>query len=650
MKQLISFIIALALFISPLYASGPGTTAMNFLKIEAGAKAAGMGGAFSATANDASAVWWNPAGLYQQRIKQASFMHLSWFENINYQFASYVHPFEKYGTLGVGISYLSTGGIDSYDNYGSLLNSKLSVSGLAAIVSYSGKFYGIESGASAKYLTETLADESTAAAAFDLGFIYRVRTGYSTGLIGRQMKIAVSAQNIGQSVRYIDKSDPLPLNYRLGAAQDLFGETVTFAIDLNLPSDGEVYSCTGIDYRLNDWVSLRGGYRNISGRTDGDVRPELVCGLGIGNEAMSVDYAFAPYGDLGITHRFGMNFRFGHAQTQNIAESNIQKHLSNARKYYNRKDYINSYREFDNVLMLDPVNLEAKDYIETITKDINGIKVDKYIALAKKHQDENRLIEAKRLLDDVLKFFPNDLEAQKHLTSVQAAIVEQKNMKAESLFAQGKEFFDQRQFSDALPLFEKTLVINPSHAKAPEYISLANAEILKISELKEQERLEQNRANAAGLLEKGNSLAKHGKLDKARTVLEEALSLDGSNPDIQKSLQAAKNLIADQYHKKGLKLYSSGDLKEAINQLEEASRLDPVNSKISENLVNIRAQFEESEKSKADILNREGLKEYDAGNINKAVELWEKAVILDPENTKIKNNLARAKEELNKKP
>ncbi|MBN1824531.1 MAG: PorV/PorQ family protein [Endomicrobiales bacterium] len=622
---------------------------MNFLKIEAGAKAAGTGGAFSAVADDASAVWWNPAGLAQQRIKQASFMHLSWFEDINYQFASYVHPLERYGTLGVGVSYLSVGGIDSYDNNGALLGSKVAASDIAAIFSYSRNIKKVEAGASLKYLSENLADESASSIALDAGAIYRVRTGYASGIVGRQLRIALGVQNVGQGVKYLEKEDPLPQNLRLGFAQDFFGESATLSLDFNQPNDDKYYVCTGIDYRITDWVSLRGGYRYKSERPDDDVQPGFTCGMGVGNDYISVDYAFVPYGDLGLTHRIGASYRFGRTQARSVAEAKIQKHLKYARKYYNNKDYINSYREFENVLTLDPVNLEAKDYIETIKKDINEIKVDKYIALAKKHQEEDRLLEAKRLLDDVLKFFPNDPEAQKHLSRVQAAIVDQKNARADSLFEQGMEFYNQGAYSDALTLFEKTLVINPAHAKAHEYINLSSTELSKINEAKRQETLEQNRAKAAGLLKKGNSLAKSGKYDKAKSTLEEARSLDRDNAEIADTLKQVNSEIADQHYKKGLQLYSSGDLKEAVSQLEEAVKLDPDNEKISENLIKIRGQFEESEKVKAENLNREGLKEYDSGNLKKAVELWEKAATLDPENTKIKNNLNRAKEELQKK-
>ena len=46
-------------------AGGVGTTSANFLKIDVGARAAAMGGAFTALADDGSSLYWNPAGITQ---------------------------------------------------------------------------------------------------------------------------------------------------------------------------------------------------------------------------------------------------------------------------------------------------------------------------------------------------------------------------------------------------------------------------------------------------------------------------------------------------------------------------------------------------------------------------------------------------------
>ncbi len=64
----------------------------SFLLIGAGARPAGMGGAFTALADESSAVYWNPAGLSLLKKKEFSGMYGSLFTDTTYSFISYAHP------------------------------------------------------------------------------------------------------------------------------------------------------------------------------------------------------------------------------------------------------------------------------------------------------------------------------------------------------------------------------------------------------------------------------------------------------------------------------------------------------------------------------------------------------------------------------
>ena len=55
-----------------------GISTAQFLKIGVGGRAAALGEAFIAVANDASALYWNPAGLVQFEENQVMFSHNSW--------------------------------------------------------------------------------------------------------------------------------------------------------------------------------------------------------------------------------------------------------------------------------------------------------------------------------------------------------------------------------------------------------------------------------------------------------------------------------------------------------------------------------------------------------------------------------------------
>ena len=85
-----------------------GTYALQFLKIPVSARATGMGSAFTAIANDASATYWNPAGLVDMTRTQVSLNHTWWPADIglSYATAAFNLPFVP-GTFGVSARALT---------------------------------------------------------------------------------------------------------------------------------------------------------------------------------------------------------------------------------------------------------------------------------------------------------------------------------------------------------------------------------------------------------------------------------------------------------------------------------------------------------------------------------------------------------------
>ena len=99
----------------PLVIASPAAAtrlAGEFMALGAGARALGMGGAFGAVADDASAVYWNPAGIAGIEKRQALAMHAEQFGDlVNYNFGSYVQPTKlidpaRKPAFGVGLIHL----------------------------------------------------------------------------------------------------------------------------------------------------------------------------------------------------------------------------------------------------------------------------------------------------------------------------------------------------------------------------------------------------------------------------------------------------------------------------------------------------------------------------------------------------------------
>ena len=82
----------LLLLLGPLFGqfvanvSKVSTTSATFLEIEAGSRAVGMGGAVVAVADDATALYWNVAGISRLKQNEMVFIHTAWIADINYNF------------------------------------------------------------------------------------------------------------------------------------------------------------------------------------------------------------------------------------------------------------------------------------------------------------------------------------------------------------------------------------------------------------------------------------------------------------------------------------------------------------------------------------------------------------------------------------
>ena len=78
---------------------------MTYLKIGVGERADAMGGAYVAMANDASATYWNPAGLVQIGRNELVVSHLDWLVDVDFEYLGYVHQLTR--TIGSAALRLS---------------------------------------------------------------------------------------------------------------------------------------------------------------------------------------------------------------------------------------------------------------------------------------------------------------------------------------------------------------------------------------------------------------------------------------------------------------------------------------------------------------------------------------------------------------
>lgn len=296
-----------------------GTSGAQFLKLGAGARAASMGDAFTAIADDAFAAYYNPAGLSRMARPQFGGAHSAMFEGVTYQSLSFVVPFgrgegrervETQGNkhaLGLSIYYLGVGDIErrSGDTTNAVGTFSAGDSAYALSYSYAANDR-LSLGFNGKYIHQTIDAYSASAMAADAGVLYRVNPEGE-----RPVTVGGTVRHIGSGIGYAGQNDPLPTTVVVGAAAAV---TKGFTVDLDLGKtrDSNVYAALGGEGRrvLTEGITgaLRAGFN--SGKRDNGGLTGLSAGGGLSFPKAAVDVAWIPFGSLGDTFRFSLLVKF----------------------------------------------------------------------------------------------------------------------------------------------------------------------------------------------------------------------------------------------------------------------------------------------------------------------------------------------------
>ena len=312
-----------------------GTTAAQFLKIGAGARAIALGGAFAAVDGDISSLYWNPSGVAGIHGGEATFDHGDWLADISYDFAAVAINLGEFGVLG--------GSIVSYrvpeDIVRTLENPegdgrKFDASSLAIALSYARSLTDRFSvGITAKYIGERIWNERSQGFALDVGTLYRtpfndLTIGASISNFGTKLQLegrdVLFNQNINENseggprnipAEYVLGKYELPLSFRIGLAMNVVKVSdtrLTVSVDATHPNDNAEYVNSGMELAFEETVFARLGYKSAfllnseQGFTWGfGLQYNIINQIGI-----KVDYASADYGRLKSIQFISLGLRF----------------------------------------------------------------------------------------------------------------------------------------------------------------------------------------------------------------------------------------------------------------------------------------------------------------------------------------------------
>ncbi|WP_412061770.1 PorV/PorQ family protein [Rubrivirga sp. IMCC45206] len=318
---------ALVVAAGPAHAQKVGTTSFQFLKVMPTARATAMGDAYAGLAQGAEALFWNPAGLAYTTGHAVSATYIPYLVDTQITSAGYATSLGGFGQVGVQFQAVDYGSIaetrtdrlgfntDGTYNPG-LTGGSYSPTAFAAGLSYARRLTDrFATGITAKYVHESLydGDYSGAGGTFNTGagaVLFDFGIQYQTGF--RSLDIAMSVQNFGPEVAFVEERFAAPLTFRLGATGDLVGpqgivrqdprNRLTVAYDLHQPNDYDQQMQVGMEYSFAEVLALRGGYK-VNYDAEG-----LTLGAGINADLraarLNVDYSYGTMGEfLGSVHR-----------------------------------------------------------------------------------------------------------------------------------------------------------------------------------------------------------------------------------------------------------------------------------------------------------------------------------------------------------
>ncbi len=284
-----------------------GTTTGQVLKLDTSARGAALGGAFLALADDASAAFYNPAGLVRAERPQCVLSYVALPANLTY----------ATGSFGMKVTDGQAFGL----TFGGLASEEMPVrtphrpEGTGETFVYSTFHAGLcysrwmtdrfSFGVGARYLRINFMDDEYTVDTWSasLGSLYDV--GW------RDTRFGVVISNFGPDITAISESYGQPLSISLGVFTRGW-ETDAHRLDVvalgSRPRDTTEQYAVGVEYWYEGILALRGGYRfthdalSWAGGAGLNVRT--------GRRSLRVDYAYLDWDTLGGTHQVSLALAF----------------------------------------------------------------------------------------------------------------------------------------------------------------------------------------------------------------------------------------------------------------------------------------------------------------------------------------------------
>lgn len=565
-----------------------------------GARAMAMGGGFVSIANDASAIYYNPAGLASLDYHEVSFMHADLFEGTIYNYGVWAYPVST--ADGIGIAFMRIGTDDIMRRVGGFDAGKFDFSTSQALLTY-GRRFGrrLSLGVTFKAVNQSLDNLSDWTVGGDIGATVSLHRYLSLGVVARDL--------IQPELKLDATAEPVPRSLAGGLALRELGLLNHTAFTASL--EAEKIDSRDIKVHAGGELSF---YQTYMLRAGVD-RGKATLGAGLKAGPLKIDYAYRPVDYVDNIHIFSVSFLLGKPTTERFRppepiivqppppppltaeEKEIRALTQRATEFFRALQLDSALYYYRQVLEKDPTDTEIRQTISSIEQDLQERR-------KQREQLEMAENEIRQVIDRYL--------------------------------SQARGFEQKKYYSAALDLLDLVLEIDPLNAEAIERQGIIGQVI--------QQEIATSRATADKAL-------REGRTADAIDALGRILELDPSDDSVrQQRQQLLSGLDIAQQLNIGIELYKRGRYPDASRRFQAVLKLDSENAVAKEYLgliesIRTRPSTLEDLQKNPEIwqLYLEGIRFQRDKQYQRAIDAWQKVLEAFPGNEDTKNNIDQAR-------
>ena len=334
MIKLNKYISILFLITSVYGVNKTGTTAAKFLSIGVGSKAVGMGGAYTSIANDATAMYWNPAGVSFYNTKEVYFNHANWIADISFDYFGITIPTGRKSIIGFNITSVTMDEMEvtryGNEDTGETFRAADYAFGSTFSVNLTDRF---SLGFNGKYIQQSIANSHAGGLALDIGTLFTTPFGFRLGssisnfgpklnmtgddlLIGADVDENIDGNNESVTSTLSTDHFDLPLVLRIGISDEIkFGGNNEFiwSLDAVSPNDNANYINAGASISLMD--NLLSTYIGLNSLFLKDSNKEFAFGFGLRlpkniAKGIVINYSYEAMKFLGNSQQLSISFNY----------------------------------------------------------------------------------------------------------------------------------------------------------------------------------------------------------------------------------------------------------------------------------------------------------------------------------------------------